>query len=511
MLSTNAGNTAKNYLNTRVFSKSTIKQFELGYSPNSWDSLKNEAHKNGLTDISLVDAGLILERDGGGSYDRFRDRLMFPIHDAMGKVVGFGARQMTDDKSQPKYMNSPQTIVYDKSRLLYGLFFAKNEIRAKEYVILVEGYADVITLHQAGIKNVVASSGTSLTKEQLSLMLKYCKKIYIVYDADSAGVSATVRGLELALEQGFEVFIVLLPQGEDPDSLVRNHGAKLFNSYISEAITFVDFKVQQFKKDGILSTPAGRANAIREVINLITKIPDRLQHDEYISRLSSLLNLSPTQLERIYEEKKKIEETHSKSQRDEHRQEPPERMSHGHENNVQDASSDNPENEITEIKYDDLLPEEVFLFQILLVYSELLKLLKSSNHFVPDTMFSKSGKRLLKILFDFEQKSDDIITDIITEETINNSDKHYFTDLVFNKSEISKNWSKYIKGYKDFDKFKPLNDYILQIELKKLAFQISEIMNKIRSSDDVNNIDNLVNYNKIKIRYTELLGKLEFQ
>lgn len=504
MLTTPSGKIADTYIKKREFTKATQQFFGIGYSPNSWDTLITELKKQKITEKTMFDAGLILENDKGGYYDRFRDRLMFPIHDIMGKVVGFGARQLNDDKNQPKYINSPQTIVYDKSRLLYGLYFAKNEIRAKSSVILVEGYADVISLYQAGIKNVVASSGTSLTKEQLNILIKYCKSIYIVYDADSAGVSATVRGLELALIQGFEVHIVLLPKGEDPDSLVRIHGHKVFNKYLEDAISFVDFKYQQFIASPHSNSPQERSKAIREIIGLISKIPDRLQHDDYITKLAALFLLSPTQLERIYSEKLILE--HNTEERESQHRENNENYSH--KSAEQKDQVENNENTALKPNYEELMPEELVILKSLISNTELRREVYSRGLINQDTMFSPHGKRLLSIVLSLLDKSNDIIQTIIESPDINEYDKNFISDLLLKDESISVSWSKFSKTLPDYDVIRPINDAIIKIEIKKIDAEISEIMLRLQTNASIEPTDDLHKYNLLKNKKMEYLGKL---
>ncbi|MFM8472590.1 MAG: DNA primase, partial [Candidatus Kapaibacterium sp.] len=220
------GKVAMTYLSGRGFDEATLRAFHCGYAPDDWQSTSVELLRRGFSEQTMEDAGLIIRRDDGGMYDRFRGRVMFPIHDSMGRVVGFGARALHPDSGGAKYVNSPQSRVYDKSRVVYGLFQAKQEIRKLDRVILTEGYADTITLHRSGFTNAVASSGTALTTEQLNLIGRYSKNLVIAYDGDDAGLTAAMKAIELALPQGFDVSIVSLPDKDDPDTFVRSKGAE---------------------------------------------------------------------------------------------------------------------------------------------------------------------------------------------------------------------------------------------------------------------------------------------
>ena len=236
-------NFAKTYLDHRGFSSDMIKEFGIGYSSKDWNSLFNYLTENGYEEDLIEKAGLIIKKNNK-KYDRFRNRLMFPIHNLSGKVIAFGARQIKEDKKQPKYINSPETNLYVKSDVLYGLYQSKNDIRKEDKCILVEGYTDVISLYQIGIKNVVSSSGTSLTNNQIKLISRYTKNITILFDGDDAGLSASLRGMNLILENDLNVKIVSLPENEDPDSLSK----KLDESKFKEFLKNQGFQFKQVKE-----------------------------------------------------------------------------------------------------------------------------------------------------------------------------------------------------------------------------------------------------------------------
>jgi DNA primase len=282
------GAPALEYVRRRGFSEEIVKLFALGYAPDSFSATMQELKTVGVSEEALFDAGLIGKKEETGrTYDRFRGRLMFPILNSTGRVVGFAGRTMKDgDKSSPKYLNSPQSLVYNKSEILYGLFHAKDAIRRAESAILVEGYADVLSLYQAGFRNVVASGGTSLTKEQLHALSRYCKRLFIVYDADRAGVGAALRGLDLAIEQEFDVRIVRLPEGDDPDTLIQREGEEVFQRYLDSALSLVDFKGELFREQGLLETPDGKLEAARSMLETIAKAPSAIQRDFMIQSVA---------------------------------------------------------------------------------------------------------------------------------------------------------------------------------------------------------------------------------
>ncbi len=285
------------YFRERGFTNPTIEAFELGYTLDKWDALLQEGLRRGHSRELLEKAGLILTKEGTSGndhkqFDRFRGRVMFPIHNVSGRVIAFGARILKADKNQPKYLNSPETPVYHKSQVLYGIFQAKQAIRQADVCYLTEGYTDVISLHQAGIKNVVASSGTSLTTEQIRLISRFTPNVTILYDGDAAGIKAALRGLDMVLEEGLNLRLLLLPDGEDPDSYVHKIGADAFTAYISEhSQDFIDFKAGRWLSEAG-DNPLKRAEGISDVCSSITKIPDPLKRQTLSQRVAQLFHVS---------------------------------------------------------------------------------------------------------------------------------------------------------------------------------------------------------------------------
>lgn len=280
------------YFKERGFLDSTIADFDLGYAPDAWSSFTDYALKNGFELEYLDKSGLtIVKAEENKKYDRFRGRVIFPIHNVSGKVVGFGARILKKSDKEPKYINSPETDVYVKSKILYGIFQAKNAIRQVENCYLTEGYTDVISLHQAGIKNVLASSGTSLTVDQIRLIGRFSENITVLYDGDPAGIKASLRGIDLILEEGLNVKAVLLPEQEDPDSYVKKVGAAGFKEYVdTHAVHFIQFKISLFKNE-IEKDPLRKAEVIRDVVESISKIPDSIKRSVFIKECGKLLEM----------------------------------------------------------------------------------------------------------------------------------------------------------------------------------------------------------------------------
>ena len=281
------------YFKERGFNDKTIQTFELGYSIDAWDDLTKKALGEQYNLDVLEKAGLtVVKPEEKKQFDRFRARVMFPIHSVAGKVIAFGARILKADKNQPKYLNSPESEVYVKNQVLYGIFQSKNAIRQLDSCFLVEGYTDVVSLHQNGVNNVVASSGTSLTEGQIKLIARFTENITVLYDGDPAGIKASIRGIDLILEQGLNVKVVLFPDKDDPDSYVRKVGEEAFKAYIAKnAVDFITFKTRLFL-DEAQNDPVKRADTIKEVINSIVKIPDSIKASVFLKQCSNLLEIS---------------------------------------------------------------------------------------------------------------------------------------------------------------------------------------------------------------------------
>ena len=278
------------YFRERGFRDAIIDKFQLGYCLNQRDAFIQYAIKNGYSKDLLLKIGLASGSEDR-MYDKYQGRVIFPIHNLTGKVIGFGARILSGDKTKAKYLNSPESEIYNKSQTLYGIYFAKNEISRLDECILVEGYADVLSMHQAGIENTVASSGTSLTTEQIRLISRYTKNITILYDGDNAGIHAALRGTDMILEEGMNVRIVLLPPDEDPDSFVQHHPIEEVRAYIeNNAKDFISFKTQLLLKDAA-NNPIKKAEVVKDIVNTISVIPDAIFRATYIKECSRLMDM----------------------------------------------------------------------------------------------------------------------------------------------------------------------------------------------------------------------------
>lgn len=282
---------ALSYFKERGFTNDTIKKFSLGYSPNQWDALTKEALGKGYKLEFLEKTGLTIVGEDK-QFDRFKGRVMFPIQSMSGRVLGFGGRILTNDKKAAKYLNSPESDLYHKSKVLYGIFHAKQAIAKQDNCYLVEGYTDVIQMHQAGIENVVSSSGTALTPDQIRLINRLTKNVTVLFDGDAAGLRASIRGIDLILEEGMNVRVCTFPDGEDPDSFAKKTPLQDLIQYFEDnAMDFIQFKASLLMKDA-KNDPIKKADLIRDMVASISKIPDRIKREVYIKETSRIMDIS---------------------------------------------------------------------------------------------------------------------------------------------------------------------------------------------------------------------------
>ncbi len=277
----------------RGFSESTIRKFGLGFCPSGGDKMTQDALRAGYKEEFLLSTGLTLKREEDGRiYDRFRERVMFPVHNVSGRIVAFGGRTLRTDKKVAKYQNSPESEIYSKKNEIYGLFFAKKAIQQQNYAIMVEGYTDVISMHQSGVENVVASSGTSLTTEQIRLLARFTRNITVMYDGDSAGQHASLRGIDMILKEGLNVRVVLLPVEHDPDSFARTHSAEEVREYIKQnSQDFISYKAKLLLADAG-DDPIKRSEVVRDIVQSIAEIPDSIQRSFFIKECAQLMSMS---------------------------------------------------------------------------------------------------------------------------------------------------------------------------------------------------------------------------
>ncbi len=447
MLNTEEGKAiGHTYFLERGFREDIIQKFQLGYSTTKWDGFTKNARSHGYKDELLVSSGLSLDKDGK-LYDRFRERVIFPIHNLTGKVIGFGGRILTSDKTKPKYVNSPESEIYNKSKSLYGIYFARSAIVAKDNCFLVEGYTDVISLHQAGIENVVASSGTSLTNDQIKLISKFTKNITILYDGDPAGIKASFRGIDMILEQGMNVRIVLFPDGEDPDSYARKHRSSDVEAFIAtSADDFIAFKARLLLAESN-NDPIKKASLIHEIIESISLVSDAITRSLYIKECASIMNIAEATL--VNELNKVLRKKFIKSRSTPEEQEIVESI---------EPSLISIEPEPT-IKQDDCSAQELDVIRLLLLYGD--RTINYYHHSSQKTEPMTIAQLICNDLRANQVAFDDPVFQAIFEAyavgTDNNqipSDKDFFThsdqqiattaiNIITPRYELSPNWGNF--------------------------------------------------------------------
>ncbi|MFZ4262403.1 DNA primase [Sphingobacterium sp. HJSM2_6] len=514
------------YFHERGYRDDIIKKFELGYSPDVWTGLVDQAKEDGFLNRNLVELGLAVERDDKSWYDRFRGRVIFPIHNLTGRILGFGGRTLKSDKSTPKYVNSPESEIYHKSNVLYGLHLAKKAILDKDVCYLVEGYADVISCHQAAVENVVSSSGTSLTTGQIKLIARYTKQVVILYDGDEAGIKASLRGTDMLLEEGLNVKVLLFPDGNDPDSYVQRYGASAFKEYIQKhQEDFVFYKTNILLRDA-QNDPIKKAEVIREVVQSIALIPDEIKVSIYIKQCSSLLDMEErillSELNKI-----RIEKSKARERKESHQQQQAEAQQSEQEEYIpaemlaamqaEGISLPNPVNST-------LTPEirmEKELVRVLLNYGRELVTWEGDGDIpvAPYLLASLSDveykdQACLLVIKEFQKQSEDFQ---VPEAKFFFSNENaevaaLAIDSLVNKYEISPNWNddkRKIHVPLEQEQLKDLvNQLVYRMKKVKIEVQMHQIREELKSITDEMEIQILIaNYQKLK-EGEKLLGTL---
>ena len=460
------------YYKERGFTEETIKKFQLGYSPKQKDTLSKEAIKSSFQQKYLEDSGLSIIKNKS-ALDRFRERMMFPIHSFSGRVLGFGGRTLQKD-NKAKYVNSPESLIYLKSKILYGIYFAKQHISKQNNCFIVEGYTDVISLHQAGVENVVSSSGTSLTSEQIKLINRFTKNITILFDGDAAGLKASFRSIDMILAEGMNVKVVLFPDGEDPDSFAQKCTQEELINYLEEnQKDFITFKTNILSKD-TNEDPAKRVEMIKDIASSIAQIPDDIGRSEYIKECSRMLRVKELDLakEVSAQKNKRISPFPAKSEN----------------------SSNFEEKEIPTSKMDK---EEKEIIRLLLNYGN--KNMKEEDQKISIASFIIQELEVDNISFENEQYQSilgEISAHVKEDGKIN---LNYFTlhqnpsisklaiDLISKKHSLSENWKsrhRILTGSEE-DKFrKAVESSIYALKLKHLDTKLGDIQLQLKENPD---------------------------
>jgi len=457
LLKESTGEVARNYFEKRKIKSQTQKVFGLGYALPSWDNLLNYFRENKIDLAKAKTLGLIDAKDGGQFYDKFRDRIIFPIFSPNGRVVAFGGRILQNDKNAAKYLNSPESIIYLKRKSLYGLYHSKEEIRKLNKAILVEGYMDLISLYQNGIKNVVASSGTSLTEDQIRLLSRYTKNVVVLFDADTAGQNAALRSIELLLKQDFEIKILSLPEGDDPDSYINKNGKEQFEEVLQRARNFLEYQTAQYEAKGAFEDPGQQAEAIRELIKSASLVRDDLKRSillKSIARKFSLREkLIETELEKFLKSRKRLEDNKRNI------------------TIVRKTGSANSETNVLLNRKMNHLEKEI----ISLLYEgnkEIVELIFDSIH--PDDLENSKLRKLANIVYE-GYKEDDILPAALVDKIEDEESRDFILSLSLGDTPISTRWENYSSdGKVEINIIKFTKDVIKKFNLKRLEKLIGE-------------------------------------
>lgn len=534
------------YFKERGFSNETIKKFQLGYALNDWDAFTSEALNKGYNLKYLESTGLtivkqdILASTGTKQFDRFKGRVLFPIHSMSGRVLGFGGRILINDKKAAKYLNSPESEIYHKSNVLYGIHYAKQSIAKEDNCFLVEGYTDVISMSQAGIENVVASSGTALTESQIRLVNRLTKNITILFDGDAAGIRASIRGIDLILEQGMNVKVLMFPDGDDPDSFAKKVSKEELKEYLkNNSQDFINFKVSLLMEEA-KNDPVKKAGLIRDIVVSISKIPDRIQQEVYVQECSRIMDISESVL---FNE---LAQLNSKAQRE---------VSNKTTQNRQQYNRPDPNEPPLDVLYpeaaqfqktpqlekvNELKKYEREIIKILLLYGNTEVVFE--DYIEGEMVDGNDGKKLKKELFNnvvskeiylnlqddeveftdtiFKQVYYEIIVQLNQEESIsvdalvnhsNTEVSRLVTSILMDdEKHVLSNWERkniVIKS-KESDLSKMVLDAIYNLRRVLIEQKISSLIVDINQNERDQILETVVNYTQLKQRLFERLNRV---
>lgn len=459
LLNSDEGEIALNYFQNRKIKPATMRAFGLGYAFNGWDNLLHFLQDKKIDIERALQLGLIGKSQEGRLYDKFSSRIIFPIFSPNGRVVAFAGRILENKEGSAKYLNSPESVIYTKGRVLYGLSHAKDEIRRVDKAILVEGYMDLISLYQNGIKNVVAVSGTALTEEQVQLLSRYTKNVVLLFDADTAGIKAAMRSIELLLRRDFEIKIIALPQGEDPDSYVNNYGKERFEELIKSAKNFLEYQSEYYESLGMFDDPSKTAEAIRDLVKPLALINDELKVSLLIKNIARKFNLREKLLESELDKVKSGLTRQSAVETD----------------RLQRKSA---EKEKTILKSKEEIPAEIINLE-----KELIKLLLEGNreivdfimrHIKPDEFRINIHREIAELVHTAVIHGENLTAGSLIDKLGNEDFKSYARELTFEKYQISKNWDE-IKPSSDYETIfkKYSSDAVTRFKLRQVEEKIS--------------------------------------
>jgi DNA primase len=468
LLNSTEGEIAFNYFQNRKIKPGTMRAFGLGYAFNGWDNLLHFLQEKKIDIDKALQLGLIGKSNEGRLYDKFSSRIIFPVFSPNGRVVAFAGRILENKEGSAKYLNSPESLIYTKGRILYGLSHAKDEIRRVDKAILVEGYMDLISLYQNGIKNVVAVSGTALTEEQVQLLSRYTKNVVLLFDADTAGIKAAMRSIELLLRRDFEIKIISLPEGEDPDSYVNNYGKEKFDEMIKSAKNFLEYQSEYYESQGMFDDPAKTTEAIRDLVKPLALINDELKANLLIKNIAKKFNLRERLLESELDKVK------------------------AGLNRQNAVEIERQERKVREKEKRILMSEEDIPVETINLEKEIIKLLFDGGqeigafillHIKPDDFKAEIHKVLLELIHSSFIEEGTVSAASIIEQLEAEDLKLYTRELVFEKYQISKNWDDVNPALSDEKVLKKYStDVICKFKLKQVEEKIS------MKNDDLVNI-----------------------
>ena len=480
LLKSDEGEVARNYFKKRNIKSQTQKAFGLGYAEPSWENLLLYLKENNINLLKAKEIGLIDTRDDGTFYDKHRGRMIFPILSTNGRVIGFGGRIMNPEEKAAKYINSPESKIYSKRKTLYGLFHSKEEIRRINKALLVEGYMDLISLHQFGVKNVVASSGTALTEEQVQLLSRFTKNITVLFDADTAGQKAAMRSIETLLKQDFDVKLVTLPDGEDPDSFINKYGADEFNSKINHAQNFLEYQSHQYELDGAFEDPTKQTAAIRELVKSAALVDDELKRQLLLKTIAKKFNLREKLLEKELDKFLSLNKQRENiaGQRSKRIKIPETPRTIESTNDI--ASSNQIEKDIIEL--------------LLEGKHEIIELI--FDHIHPDEI--KTGKfREVMTIVEECYKTGDISPSVIIDKVSDEETKTFILSIALDQDSISKKWDDhYESGKIEMNMVQKAEDVVRKYRIARIDEMIRKNNNFIATHDNDEKIIELMKENR---------------
>jgi len=471
LLNDDEGEFARKYLHERNIKTQTLRTFGLGYTLRGWENFINYAKSRNLNVDKCIQLGLIGKSSEGKLYDKLPGRLIFPIFSPNGRVVAFAGRVLDAKDTGAKYINSPESLIYIKGRILYGLSFAKDDIRRLDKAIIVEGYMDLISLYQSGIKNVVAVSGTALTDDQVQLLSRYTMNVVLLFDADVAGIKASMRSIEILLKRDMEVKIVSLPKGEDPDSYVNKHGKDEFEELIKRAENFLEYESKYYESQGKFDDPSTAAEAIRELVKPVALINDELKRNLLIRNIAKKFNLREklieSELDKQIKQVKRFEKTDSKVIQNRRAEETP--------STLIDAAT-----EISPVLYN--LEKEILrlLFEADKPVAELI-----FTYLHPEDFSNSLNRKLFKIVkAEFENEGNFSTSGLVS--VLNDERKEtYVRELTFDKYSVSSSWEERFPSITaEMTMMRFAKDTVMKFVIERIEKRIQSNRREIELSDD---------------------------